>query len=104
MFIINGVDYTFHVFGILFVAASAAIFFTAQYMLCSKAKKISTRLIPAYGVLLLVVLAIIVTTGGTGGSPIDLRGAVALMILGFASICGLSAGAAWVIYRVRSKK
>ena len=104
MFVIDEVDFAFHIFAIAFVVISVAIFFTAQYILCSRAKKTRTKLIPACFVLLLVVSAILVAIGNTGGSPVDLRGVAALMILGVALICGISAGAAWLTYRVRNKK
>ena len=104
MLVIDGVDYTFHVLAAFFVVGIVAIFFTGQYILCSKAKRTRTKLIPAYCVLLLVAAAISVAVGDTGGSPIDLRGVVALMILAVAFICGASSGAAWIIYKVRRKK
>ena len=103
MLVIDGVDYAFHLFGILFVIVIAVIFFSAQYMLCSRAKKTRTKLIPAYCVLLLVAVAILIATGDNGGSPIDLRGAAAFMVLAVAFICGVSSGAAWVMYRVKNK-
>ena len=103
MFVADGVDYTFHVVGIILFIAIVAIIFTVQYMLCSRAKKTRTKLIPAYGVLLLAAVAILVAIGDTGGSPIDLRGVAALMILAIALICGVSSGVAWAIYRARKK-
>ena len=104
MFMINGVDYTFHIFAVIFVVVIVSLFFVGQYILCRKAKHIAIKLIPAYGVFLLIILAILVAMGGTGGSFIDLRSFVAWVILGIASICGVSSGAAWVIYRVKNKK
>ena len=104
MFVADVADYTFHVVGTIFAFALIAVFFTVQYMLCSRVKKTWIKLIPAFVVLLYVAAAILVATGDTGGSPIDLRGVVASMILIFALICGVSLGAAWVVYRVRNKK
>ena len=104
MFVVDGIDYTFWLFGILAVIVTVAIVFTAQYMLCSRAKKTGTKLIPLYGILFLVAAAIFIAKGDNGGSPIDLRAVAALMVLAIAFICGVSSGAAWVIYRMKSKK
>ena len=103
MFAINGVDYTFHIIAISFVILSIAVYFTAQYLLCKKAKKLTVKLIPAYAVLLLIVLAGLVAVSGTGGSVIDLRSFVALVILCYAAICAVSAGLAWLIYKLKRK-
>ena len=104
MIVINGIDYTFHIFAAIFVVVIVSLFFAGQYILCKKAKHMAVKLIPTYVVFLLVILAILVTMGGTGGSFIDLRSFVAWVILGIASIGGVSLGAAWVIYRVKNKK
>ena len=104
MFVINGVDYAFHVFAVIFVVIIVALFFVGQYILCKRAKRMAIKLIPVYAVFLMAILAILVTMGGTGGSPIDLRSFVAWIIVGIAAICGISSGAAWLTYRIRTKK
>jgi hypothetical protein len=104
MFVINGIDYAFHIFATTFIVASVAVFFTVQYILCKKSKRMAIKLIPAYGVLILIILAFLVTISSTGGSFIDLRSFIALVILGYALICGISAGVAWVIYRIIKRK
>ena len=104
MFVINGVDYAFQIIAISFVILSIAVYFTAQYLLCKKAKKLGIKLIPAYGVLLLIVLAILVAVSDNRGSILDLQSFVALVVLGYALICGISSGVAWVIYRIKIKK
>jgi len=101
---INDVDYTFHILAVLSIIVIVALFFGGQYILCKKAKHMAVKLIPAYIIFLLVAAAILVATGDTGGSPIDMRGVVSLMILGIAFICGLSSGAAWLIYKVICEK
>ena len=96
---INDVDYAFYIVAVLSFIIVVALFFGGQYALCKKAKHMAVKLIPVYIVLLLVAGAISVATGDTGGSPIDMRGVVSLMILGIALACGLSVGAAWFTHK-----
>ena len=101
MFVINGTDYTLIAVGIIV----AALFFAVQYFLCGKARRIGVKLIPVYFSLLILVLAALVMTGDRGDPFIeDMRGVVALAILGFAVVCGISTGAAWMVYKARNKK
>ena len=104
VFVIDGIDYTFHIFGIVFIIISVILFFTVQYLLCSRAKKTRTKLIPAYGVVLQIVLAIFVTLSDNHGSFLDLRSFVALVILCYALICAISAMVAWVIFSAKNKR
>jgi len=99
MLMINDVDYTFYILAVLSLIIIVALFFGGQYTLCKKGKHMAIKLIPVYIVLLLVAAAILVATGDTGGSPIDMRGVVSLMILGIALVCALSAGAAWLTHK-----
>ena len=101
MFVINGTDYSLIVVGII----AAALFFAVQYFLCGKARSLGVKLIPVYFILIILVLAALVIAGDRGDTFIeDIRGVVALVILGFALVCGISTGAAWVVYRARNKK
>jgi|GEM_PF-2869659 len=104
MFVINGVDYTFHVLAVIFIVISAALFFAGQYALCRRVKRTAVKLIPAYAIVLLIVFAGLVAVSDNKGSLLDLRGAVALIILGYAFVCGVSAAMAWTTYRMRNKK
>ena len=103
MFVVNGIDYTFQIIAAAFVILSIVAYFTAQYLLCKKAKKLAIKLIPSYAVLLLIVLAGLAAVSGTGGSVVDLRGFVALVILGYALICAVSVGLAWMMYGLKRK-
>lgn len=100
MLVINGIDNILYISGIIIVA----LLFTVQYIICSKAKRIGVKLIPIYGILLLIILAILVATSDNSGSLIDLKWTVAFIILGVALICSISVGAAWAIYKIRNKK
>lgn len=98
MLAINGIDYIFYIIGII-----VALLFAVQYIICCKAKRIGVKLIPVYGICLLIIWAILVAVSDNSGSLIDLKWAVVVMILGVALICSISVGAAWAIYKIRKK-
>ena len=56
------------------------------------------------GVLLLLLAAIGVLNTDNRGSFIDLRGLLAMLIAGFALLCALAAGAAWLLHWLRHRK
>ena len=99
IFVINGTDYSLFAIG----GMGALLFFAVQLVLCFKTKKTGVRLIPVYFVLCLVSLAIAAALTGSAGSVLDLSGVVAAVIFCFALLFGLSIGAAWIIYKVKSK-
>jgi len=101
IFVINGTDYSLFVVG----GIGALIFFVGQLTLCFKAKKIGVKLIPVYFVCLLVALAIVsVIIGTSPESLMDLSGLIAIVILCVALLFDISIGAAWLIYRIKTKK
>ena len=97
---IDGTDYTIPALCLLAVL----LFFTVQYLLCRKAKRLAVKMIPFYGVGLLLLAAIGVLNTDNRGSFIDLRGLLAMLIAGFALLCALAAGAAWLLHWLRHRK
>ena len=100
MFVINGTDYTLFVLA----AVAALVFFAGQYALCRWAKRPIFRCIPACAVVLLLLLAQYVLSSDNRGSFIDLRGAMAAVIVGFALLCAVSASLGWLLWRWQSRK
>lgn len=100
MFVINGTDYTLFVLA----AVAALVFFAGQYALCRWAKRPIFRYIPACAVVLLLLLAQYVLSSDNRGSFIDLRGAAAAVIVGFALLCAVSASLGWLLWRWQSRK
>ena len=99
MFAVNGTDYTLFVLA----AAAALVFFAGQYTLCRWTRRSVFRCIPACAVVLLLLLAQYVLSSDNRGSFIDLRGAVAAIIAGFALLCAVSAGLGWLLWRQKSR-
>lgn len=97
IFVINGVDYFLFVIG----GVGALVIFIIQLALCFKTKKTGVKLIPAYFILFLIVVAILSATGGNTGFFIDLSGFVAKVILCVALIFGIAIGAAWLIFKTK---
>ena len=100
MFAVNGTDYTLFVLA----AAAALVFFAGQYALCRWARRSVFRCIPACAVVLLLLLAQYVLSSDNRGSFIDLRGAVAAIIAGFALLSAVSAGLGGLLWRQKSRK
>ena len=98
--IINGGDYTIVAVGIIFVV----LLFLIQLALCFKTKHLAVKLIPMYFIFALFILAVLVATSNNVGSFLDLSLLVAVIILCFALVCGISIGGAWLIYKFKRRK
>ena len=95
----NGTDYTIP----FIVIISVIILFAIQYILCIKARKTVLKLIPLLYIAFLAVLAVMFARSG-GGGFIDLSMLAALLILIYAAICLASILAAWIVYKIKSRK
>ena len=101
VFVVNGSDYSLIIIG----AICAILTFVIQLFLCFKAKRTGIKLIPLYFTLLLCVLAAVTALfGGSPDSFMDLSGLVAVVIFCIALLFGISTGAAWLIYKVKTRK
>ena len=101
IFVVNGLDYSLFVIG----GAGALLLFAVQLALCFKAKSKRVKLIPVYFIGLLIILAIAsVAIGTSPESLMDLSGLVAIVILCVALLFGTAIGAAWLVFRIRTKK
>ena len=100
LFVINGADYSLFAIG----GIGALTLFAIQLALCFKAKRTGVKLIPTYFVLLLVGLAGYCAISGSSGSVLDISGVVAIVVLCFALLFGISIGAAGLIHRLVLKR
>ena len=97
MFVIGGVDYSLFVI----VGIGALIIFAAQYALCCKAKSKWIKLIPVY--FLLLILAISTLVVDSTGSIISISNVVMVVLLCIDVLFAIAVGAAWVVYKVKTK-
>lgn len=83
------------------------VLFVFQLFLCNKARRTSVKLIPLYGLLLMVGIALLICLGvfGTGDGflgNVNVLVAEILAIISMFSLVGI--GAAWIVYFCRLKR
>lgn len=99
MLIYNGTDYTIPVF----VMVSVIVLFALQSALCRRCKRLWVKLLPLLYVLLWIVAALLILLGESGGF-LDLRGLAAALFAGYALICAVPIGLAWLMDWLKNRK
>ena len=98
--LINGVNYTIYIIA----AAGLVLFGGLQYTICRRPTKKSHRQAMLFVPFLILCAALFVFGAEGGGSFLDVRGAVALALMGygFLSLAAISAG--WLAAAVKNDK
>ena len=95
---INGVDYTLPTIAIL----SFLVLFAVQYLLCRYCRSGFLRSLPCLWVIAALGLAVACLFTEPGGF-LDLRGAFALLLTGYAAICAAGIGAAYLVHKLQKR-
>lgn len=81
-----------------------AAFGVGQYQLCRRTKRLVLRLIPGYGVVLLLILAAVEYASYNPGGFLDLSAFVAAVLAVYAAACAVSSGVGWLVWKIKEKR